>query len=392
GGRAGSVINLVTKSGTRDFHGTAFEFLRNDVLDARSFFTAKKLPLRFNDFGFTIGGPVFIPKKFNTGKDKLFFFYSQEWKIIRQGQVSVAVVPTEAERNGNFQNSAVKPIDPTTGQPFPNNIIPTSQWSRNGPGLLKPYPLPNFAGPGGNFSGAGMATTDFRQELGRIDYHITQNQKHSYRFPFDKWDLLFHHRSAPGPTNVLPIVPNRRDRPGYLNTLSLQSLLSPTITNYASISVSHARINGAPDLTLLKRSALGLTYPEVYPANRSEVGPAVAIAGMAGYNAGDRLQHGNGNFQFRDDFTKVAGAHTLKFGALVARVRQNEDTNVRDEGSVTFNTSAANTTRNVIADVLLGNFQSYTETEADTFYYSRYSTYEIYAQDKWKATRKLTLD
>src|SRR5262249_16979482 len=116
------------------------------------------------------------------------------------------------------------------------------------------------------------------------------------------------------------------------------------------------------------------------------------IAGMAGYNAGDRLQHGNGNFQFRDDFTKVAGAHTLKFGALVARVRQNEDTNVRDEGSVTFNTSAANTTRNVIADVLLGNFQSYSETEADTFYYSRYSTYEIYAQDKWKATRKLTLD
>src|SRR5262245_38430292 len=217
GGRAGSVINLVTKSGTRDFHGTAFEFLRNDVLDARSFFTAKKLPLRFNDFGFTIGGPVFIPKKFNTGKDKLFFFYSQEWKIIRQGQVSVAVVPTEAERNGNFQNSAVKPIDPVTGRPFPNNIIPASRFSRNGPGLLKPYPLPNFSGPGGNYSGAGMTTTDFRQELGRIDYQFSQNNQLSYRFAFDKWDLLFPYRSAPGPTNVLPVAPNRRDRPGYLN-------------------------------------------------------------------------------------------------------------------------------------------------------------------------------
>src|SRR5262249_6421444 len=162
------------------------------------------------------------------------------------------------------------------------------------------------------------------------------------------------------------VAPNRRDRPGYLNTLSLQTVISPTMTNYASVSVSHARINGAPDLTLLKRSAIGVDYPEIYPANRSAVGPAGVIAGHANYNAGDRLQHGNGNFQARDDFTKVAGAHTLKFGALFGRVRQNENTNVRDEGSVTFNTSAANSTRNVIADVLLGNFQNYTETEADT--------------------------
>ncbi|MBI1760784.1 MAG: carboxypeptidase regulatory-like domain-containing protein [Acidobacteria bacterium] len=395
GGRAGSVINLVTKSGTRDFHGTAFEFIRNDVLDARSFFTAKKLPLRFNDFGFTLGGPVFIPNKFNTGRDKLFFFYSQEWKYVRQGQVSVAVVPTEAERNGNFQNfqnSAVKPIDPTTGQAFLNNIIPTTRFSRNGPGLLKPYPLPTFAGPGGNFGGAGMTTTDFRQELGRIDYHLNTNNQISHRFAFDKWDLLFPYRSAPGPTNVLPIVPNRRDRPGSLNTLSVQSVLSPTMTNFASVSVSHARINGVPDLTSLKRSATGVTYPELYPANRSAVGPAVVIAGFANYNAGDRLQHGNGNIQVRDDFAKVAGAHTFKFGALIGRVRQNENTNVRDEGSVTFNTSAANSTRNVIADVLLGNFQSYTETEADTYYYSRYSTSEFYAQDKWRASRRLTVD
>jgi hypothetical protein len=118
----------------------------------------------------------------------------------------------------------------------------------------------------------------------------------------------------------------------------------------------------------------------------------VSIAGYAGYNAGDRLKHGNGNFQWRDDFTKVSGAHTLKFGALVARVRQNENTNVRDEGSVTFNTSAANSTRNVLADVLLGNYQNYTETQADTYYYARYSTYELYAQDKWKVSNRLTVD
>jgi len=392
GGRAGSVVNLVTKSGTRDFHGTLFEFVRNNNFDARSFFDQKVLPLHFNDFGGTVGGPVFVPGKFNSQRNKLFFFYSQEWKFVRQGQTSVALVPTAAERAGNFQNSAVKPVDPVSGQPFPDALVPSSRWSKNGPGLLKPYPQPNFTGPGGNFSGFGMALTDFREELGRIDYYITPNNQLSYRMTNDKWDLTFPFRSSPGPTNVLPIVSNPRDRPGYLTAASLQTVFSPTTLNYFSFSFSHERINGHPDLSLLTRSALGLTFPEIYPANRSGVGPAVAIAGYAGYNAGDRLQHGNANFQWRDDFTKVAGSHSLKFGFLIMRVRQNEDTNVRDEGSVTFNTSAANSTRNVLADVLLGNYQNYSETEADSYYYARYSTYEIYAQDKWKVSRRLTLD
>lgn len=392
GGRAGAVVNVVTKSGTREFHGTLFEFVRNSYFDARSFFDRQLLPLRFNGFGGTIGGPVFIPGKFNQTKDKLFFFYSQEWKYIRQGQTSVALVPTAAERAGNFQSSAVKPNDPATGQAFPDAIVPASRWSRNGPALLKPIPLPNFSGPGGNFSGAGATKTDFREELVRLDYYVNANNQLSFRLADDKWDLTFPYRSAPGPTNTLPIVPNPRDRPAYLTSLSLQTLISPTTINYFSFGLTHARINGHPDLSLITRSALGLTFPEIYSSNRSGVGPAVVIAGYAGYNAGDRLKHGNGNFQWRDDFTMVRGAHTLKFGALIARVRQNEDTNVRDEGSVTFNTSAANSTRNVLADVLLGNYQNYTETEADTYYYARYSTYELYAQDKWKVSRNLTLD
>lgn len=86
------------------------------------------------------------------------------------------------------------------------------------------------------------------------------------------------------------------------------------------------------------------------------------------------------------------GSHTLKFGGLIIRSRQNEDTNVRDEGTVTFNTSAANSTRNVLADVLLGKFQNNSETQADTFYYARYSSFEMYAQDKWAVTSHLTPD
>src|SRR5204863_7709593 len=92
GGRAGSVINVVTKSGTRQFHGTLFEFVRNDRLDARSFFAKGIDPLRFNDFGWTLGGPVFVPKLWNSDKNKLFFFAGQEWKYSHQGQTRLGTV------------------------------------------------------------------------------------------------------------------------------------------------------------------------------------------------------------------------------------------------------------------------------------------------------------
>jgi hypothetical protein len=107
GGRAGAIVNLVTKSGTKDFHGTLFEFVRNDVFDARSFFSAKVDSLRFNDFGGTIGGPVFIPGKFNRNRDKLFFLFAEEFKFTRQGQTSTNTTPTAAERSGDFNGSSL---------------------------------------------------------------------------------------------------------------------------------------------------------------------------------------------------------------------------------------------------------------------------------------------
>jgi len=388
GGRAGATINLVTKSGTRDFHGTLFEFVRNDAFDARSFFSPSVDALRFNDFGGTIGGPVFIPRKFNTGRDKLFFFFSEEWKYTRQGQTNVNVVPTALERAGDFRGSTLAaPVDPLNGVAFPDRVVPASRWARNGPGLLKPYPLPNFAGPGGNNIATGAAVTDFREELLRLDYNITPKTQLSYRFTNDKWYIVFPFRN-----NTLNIAPNPRPRPSYLTSISLQHTFSPTMVNYFSFSIGKNSIQGTPDNSLLTRSTLGLTYPEIFPANRTAVGPAVTIAGFTAYTSGDRIKNGNGTFTWRDDFTKVIGAHTLKFGTQITRARKNENTNVRDEGSATFNTSALLTSRNAIADVLLGNFQSYTESEADTFWWARFNQFEFYAQDKWRVSRRLTVD
>ena len=388
GGRAGALVNLVTKSGTQTFHGSLFYFIRNNAFDARSFFDQHLLPLRFNDFGGTLGGPVFIPGKFNTAKDKLFFFYSQEWKYTRQGQTTVNLVPTALERAGDFNGSSQPaPIDPLSGTAFPNRTVPSSRWSANGPRLLIPFPLPNFSGPGGNYAADGTNRTNYREELMRFDYNLTPKNQLSYKLVMDSWDIVFAFRN-----NTLPIAPNPRNRPGYLTSFSWQTLISPTTINYVMFSAGHTRITGNPDVSIMTRTALGLTFPELYPINRSNVGPAVSISGFAGYNSNDRIRSGQTPFLFRDDFTKVIGSHTLKAGVFLVRSRMNENTNVKDEGSVTFNTSALKSTKNVLADVLLGNFQQYQEWDADSYYRPRYWTVESYIQDKWKVSRRLTLD
>lgn len=388
GGRSGAMVNVVTKSGTQQFHGTLFEFVRNDVFDARSFFSTTKPILRFNNFGYTLGGPIWLGDKWNKEKNKLFFFAAQEWKINRRAEARLSTVPTALERSGDFNGSSLAaPVDPANGAPFPNRVIPQARWSRNGPALLKPYPLPNYGGPGGNFSVNGTNRTDTREDLARVDYYFNSNHSVMYRWTRDSWDLF----DAWQGTNM-GFVPGGRPRPGYTTMLTFQDTLSPTAINSFSFSVTKNAIKGAPQHEPLKRAALGLTYPEIFPVNQYQVGPNVSIAGFTGYNVGDRIRNGNTTFQWRDDFSKIIGSHTLKFGAQIFRSRKDQNSIVTDNGSVTFNTTARNTTRNVIGDVLLGNFQNYTEGQQDTAYFARFNQFEFYAQDNWRASRKLTLD
>ena len=389
GGRSGAMVNVVTRSGTQRFHGTAFYFARNDVFDARSFFAQSKPPLRFNNFGWTLGGPIYWPGKFNSDKQKLFFFGGQEWKLNRQSTVQTSVLPTAEERAGDFRNSSLAaPVDPLTRQPFPDRIVPRSRWSRNGPALLSPIPLPNFAGPGGNYVATARNRTDTTENMIKVDYLATSNQQIMYRFTHQDWDLFNGFQG----TNM-GFIPGGRPRPGWTTVLSHNYTINPTTLNYVSFSVSANQIQGLPQNDPLMRSNLGLTYPEVFPANNYQVGPSVNIAGFTGYNVGDRIRNLNTTFQWRDDFSKVIGSHTLKFGVQYSRSRKDQNNSgANDNGTVTFNTSAAASSRNVIADVLLGNFQNYTEGEVDTAWFARMDQLEFYAQDSWRVNRKLTLE
>ncbi|MGI8992247.1 MAG: carboxypeptidase regulatory-like domain-containing protein [Bryobacteraceae bacterium] len=392
GGRGGAIVNVVTKSGTRDFHGTLFEFVRNDAFDARSFFSAQKPILRFNDYGVTLGGPVYIPGRWNRDKNKLFFFVSEEWHYNHQGQTQISFVPTAAERAGNFSQSRLGlPIDPATGSPFANGVIPASRFSQNGPLLLKPYPLPNYSGSGGNYSVNGASEFDVREDLYRFDYLVSPKMQVSYRWTADT-NFIYQ----PFQGSNTGIVPGTRPRPGVNTELTLTNTLSPTVVNVFEAAFSRNIVKAVAYNSVLKRTALGLTFPELYPSNDLGVGPSLNIDGIEAYNFGDRLNKFNDNFQLRDDFSVVRGSHILKFGSHDVRNHTNENlgapNQIVDNGQVFFNTSAKNTTRNPLADALLGNFYQYNEDQTVPSSWSLGTDLEFYAQDTWKVNRRLTLN
>jgi Carboxypeptidase regulatory-like domain/TonB-dependent Receptor Plug Domain len=388
GGRAGALINVVTKGGTREFRGSAYEFVRNQRFDARSFFDrGEPAPLKFNNPGFTIGGPVSFGG-FNPDRSKLFFFFSQDWKLNDQGVTNVGTVPMLEERNGDFRNSTLPaPRDPQTGQPFADRIVPSSRFSANGRALLAAYPVPNFGGPGGNFSVTGTNETHSREEVARIDYVMSPRTQVSYRFSHNDVQIF-----NPFQGGSLGIVPGTRPRPGWTTVGSVQTTLSNTLLNSVGASITKNQIAAGPQNEVIARSTLGLTYPEIYSSNRFGTGPDVTLTGFTSYNAGDYIRNRNLTYQVRDDLSKVAGSHALKFGGQITYSQKDQNTRPRENGVVTFATSARNSTGNVVADALLGNFQNYTEGAQDQEWRARFWQYEFYAQDNWRVAKKLTLD
>jgi Carboxypeptidase regulatory-like domain/TonB-dependent Receptor Plug Domain/TonB dependent receptor len=388
GGRAGALVNVVTKGGTREFRGSAYEFVRNQRFDARSFFDRDEpAPLDFNNPGFTIGGPVSFGG-FNADRTKLFFFFSQDWKFNDQGVTNVGTVPSEAERNGDFRNSSLAaPRDPSTGQPFPDRIVPSSRFSSNGRALLSAYPLPNFAGPGGNYAVTGTNETHSREEVLRLDYMASPQTQVSYRFSHNGVQIF-----NPFQGGSLGIVPGTRPRPGWTTVGTVQTTVSNTLLNTAGGSITKNEIAAGPQNEAIGRVALGLTYPEIYSSNRFNTGPDVTLSGFTSYNAGDYIRNRNLTYQFRDDLSKVAGSHLFKVGAQTTYSQKDQNTRPRENGVVTFATSARNSTGNVVADALLGNFQNYNEGAQDQEWRARFWQHEFYAQDNWRVTKKLTLD
>jgi hypothetical protein len=393
GRTAGVAFNIVTKNGSNQFHGSAFETFRNDQLDARNFFSVQKTKLRYNDFGYTIGGPI--------KKDKLFFFWGQDWKRLRQNASPTRqTLPTTAMLNGDF-TGLPQLFYPGTKNPIPGNNI-SSMITADGRALANVYKAQaklasfyNDAAVSNNTILQPDNPLDYRQHLIRIDYHI--NEKHSVygRWVEDRNTLIDPFGTFSGAN--LPTTPSQRNRPGESFLLAHTWLVSPSIVNEFRINSSWASQNIPPSGDTWMRDTYGFQFPYVFPAGTGNYRngiPDVTLTGYANFKGPSFSLHSpSTDSQVSDSITWIRNKHIIKAGASMIRDRVDQNGRSAYTGSLTFNTSGnSNTTGNAVADMLLGNFRTYSEASSDPMGFFRFSQPGAFIQDSWKVNRKLSLD
>ncbi|MEP7361645.1 MAG: carboxypeptidase-like regulatory domain-containing protein [Acidobacteriota bacterium] len=394
GGFGYGIVNIVTKSGTQQYHGDIYEYFRNDKLDARNFFANDRQLIRLNNFGYTLGGPISIPGVYNTSKTKDFFFWSQSFARRIGPQISsfttpptgvfTAQVPTAAQRVGNFAGGAAI-RDPSTGQPYPGNIIPAAQIDPNASLLIKTfYPDPNRAGAQ-NFVHNTRAFTKYREELLRWDHIFSQSWNATARYAQDTWS---QDQDVKRPGNSpLPTFPNRFGKPGKNLTTKLTTIATPQAVNLVTFGYSTNAITNAP---LGGERPAGLTIPQIYASNAFNRIPDITLAnGFAGLGIGDVLINSNPIYTFKDDFSWNKGKQNIKIGVELIRHIKTESSFGGEQGAFNFN---GGVTGNGLADFLVGRAFTYTETDADPGITLSQGDYEGYVQDDIKVSQKLTVN
>ncbi len=226
GGSSGAVINIALKSGTSEFHGIGYEYFRNNAIQARAFNASTTPELRYNNFGWNLGGPIYIPGHFNKNKDKLFFFVGEDFKRLRSGTLETWNVPTLLERGGNFSQSTVKPVDPTTKQPFTGNVIPGSLINPNSQRLVENYPAPNFTGAGGNYVLNYVAPLNANEYIYKVDYNLSSRNQLNFHYVRDYYT---------SEQNQDQLITYNRDIPGTNTSLQWTFVANPTTVNIAQL-------------------------------------------------------------------------------------------------------------------------------------------------------------
>jgi hypothetical protein len=419
GRSAGGQIRIVSKSGGQDFHGSLYEYFRNDKLDANSWSRNRQgLPReasRFNQFGYNVNGPVYIPGVFNTDKDKLFFLWSQEWVRRRREVTSIVTVPSLKMRQGDFSElldpanpffgRAITVNDPQTGQPFPNNVIPADRLSSNGIGFLNAYPEPTagFLQGRNNFIQTRPQPENQRKDTLALDY--VANDQHSLKFR----GAMYNWTSVDAFRSGLDRAVTDWDRPNRTGSVSHLWSLTPTMINEAMVtaSVDVVHIGIFREGGRFERSRYGIDYPYLFP-DRKEIPdkiPTIDLSNFQQLDGGPYPAFSSGPvYSVSDNFTKIWGTHSLKFGALYERAGQNDFDQINvtgvpggtnnQNGRFIFDDTRAGapSTGLGIANAALGLFTSYAEIGPRAYTPYRSNMFEWYAQDSWKARSNLTLE
>jgi hypothetical protein len=398
GSTGGSVINAVTRSGTNTFHGSAYEYFRNSAMDARNFFSPTVTPLKQNEWGFTVGGPVILPHY--TKRNKTFFFYNEDWRRRSNPSVSITATPTAAMRSGDFSAEAARlglPIlDPASGKPFPNNQIPSNRVDPNAALLLSTYfPLPNYTSPNGglqNYINNGIGTLSPRTDTGKLDHNLTDNIRLSFTIANDSIHTL---QSNIAEGNFLfPLMRQQESTTGLDGNVHASFTISPNTTNEATFAFKRYNTNlflvddGAPSV----RPA-GLTIQDFYPgANTLNLAPGLVFSGgwsSAGTSQLPLTPATDNNNMLSDNFSHISGKHTLQFGGTWFHYFKTQALFNTTQGTYNF---TGQFTNDPIADFMLGMARTYTEGQQRFTRTYLFNQTEWYGQDDWRVSRQLTVN
>jgi Carboxypeptidase regulatory-like domain len=446
-GRAsGGQIRIVTKSGQPQFHGTAYEYLRNSAFNANEWSRNRNTPanqpcsdpqfekashcrpnpFRFNQFGYNVSGPVLIPfTSFNKDRNKLFWLWGQEWVKQRATGNTTIRVPTLKMRQGDFSeilpasnplqitrvirdpNNCSTPGVTSTCQPFTNNIIPANLLSSNGLAFLRAFPEPVpgfFTSSGQNYFQERPTKTDQRKETLSIDFY--PNEKHSIRWRMQLYHFVDVSAHRAGTDRAPQII----DRPNQTASFNWTWTISPSWISETLLAASRDQVFIFVDTTgeRYRRSIYGINYPYIFPERKEifdKIPTVDGIDGFASLDGGPYPASSTGPiYQVTNNWTNIRGNHTIKFGGYFERSGQNDfdqinvagtpgGTNNQNGRFVFANlNNVPGSTGVAIGNVALGLFDTYAEIGERSFTPYRGHMFEWFLQDSWKATPKLRIE
>ncbi len=399
GRSAGGQILVATKSGTSAFHGNAYEFNRNDIFNANFYLNKQSNPItrrpieRYNDYGFTLGGPIYIPKIYNTTKDRTFFFWSEEWRKVSSPASAQFIVPTSAELSGVFPGNLTTSVAAPAGcitydAASDSSTINQSCYSQNSKvyiaNLYNKFPANT---PGNIYTASYSALNNTREDLVRFDATVTEKIHFFARAMQDETPEnfplgLFEGGNFPG------VGGSSVNAPGQNVVGNLTWTISPRMVNEAEFAYSQGTISSAftpGSIANDPKVSSGLTNNTAY------TDPYGRIPGISFANAGGINGYGNGSTPYFernldrtlfDNLSVTLGRHTFRAGATASQMLKTENAS----------SGAANFEFSTFPDFLLGNVLVYTQASRDTVPDLHYFNFEAYLQDDWKISNRFTIN
>lgn len=417
-GNGGAVVQVVTRSGGNEIHGGGYYYLRNEALNANDFFNnrngVRRPRYRYSTLGGSLGGPIYIPGHWNQDKTKMFGFYNvEDVRISVPGSINSYTMPSALERQGDFSqtldvNGKVIPItDPTTLAPFPGNLIPQNRLNPNGLALMNILPLPNFNNrviSGGNYNYQIQEVQKWpkRSQLLKLDY--VPSDKDRFFVRGKTWIAQQEGYAVAGGASPVGFFAQcycfTEEGLGFGST----HIFSPRVVMEINTGVRHNREAWHPygdnEIKKVLRSSIGYNLSQWYPsANVSGYIPRFSFGGVPSapnVSYDNRLLTGGTDFtfNFNDNITITRGAHTIKVGGDVYRIREYEGEQSIFSGTFDFQKNTLNPldSNYAFSNAALGNFYSYTESNARYGANMRQSLVEWFAQDSWKLSKRFNLD